>query len=131
MKSTATQTDAVDPAELVGDILAELPAHSQLQVASKLFSEYALANCLLTIPEDFLSLAAKAMAQLKRSERSNVLYNLAKGIGTPRDDGSDSRLPTRRMPMGLVEHIVNFFVAEAMRKVRGSCMHLIFFCLAC
>ncbi len=68
VKSTATQTDAVDPAELVGDILAELPAHSQLQVASKLFSEYALANCLLTVPEDFLSLAAKAMAQLKQSE---------------------------------------------------------------
>ncbi len=57
----------------------------------------------LTVPEDFLSLTAKAMAQLKRSERSNVLYNLAKGIGTPRDDGSDSRLPTRHMPMGLVD----------------------------
>ena len=60
------------------------------------------------------------MAQLKRSERTNVLYKLAKGIGTPREDGSDSRLPTRRMPMGLVEHIANFFVAEEMCKVRRS-----------
>ena len=105
---TATQTDPPDPAESIGDMLRQISTDSQLEVISKLFSEYALANICLTVPEDFLSLAAKAMAQLKRSERTNVLYKLAKGIGTPREDGSDSRLPTRRMPMGLVEHIANF-----------------------
>ena len=57
------------------------------------------------------------MAQLKHNERSNVLYNLAKGLGTPRLDGSDSRFPAKRMPMGLVEYATNFFVADKMQQV--------------
>ena len=44
-----------------------------------------------------------AMANLRHNARSNVLYNLAKGMGTPRADGSDSRFPVKRMPMGLIE----------------------------
>lgn len=116
--TVSTQTDPADPAEFVVNILGQLSAGAQLEAMSKFFSEYALANFSLTVPEDFLSLAAKAMAKLKHSERSNVLYNLAKGIGTPRDDGSDSRFPTQRMPMGLVEHIANF-VADKMQKVSG------------
>ena len=47
----------------------------------------------------------------------NVLYNLAKGLGTPRLDGSDSRFPAKRMPMGLVEYATNFFVADKMQQV--------------
>ena len=55
------------------------------------------------------------------SVRTNVVYYLANSIATPREDGSDSRLPTKQMPMGLIEHIANFFSAEEMRKVRGLC----------
>lgn len=122
---TAVATTQTDPrpsnsADVIGSILSELNADSQIEVMSKLFSKYISTYFNLDVPEDFLSLAAKSMAQLKCSKRSNVLYNLAKGIGTPRADGSDSRLPTRRMPMGIVEHIANFFVAEKMRKVRWA-----------
>ena len=52
----------------------------------------------------FLELAAAAMQHLKSCGRANVLYNLAKAIGTMRDDLSDSLLPANRMPMGLIEH---------------------------
>ena len=113
----AAQTDPVAVAHVVGEMLSQLSEGYQLEFMSKFFSQYALVNHCLTVPEDFLILSAKAMAQLKHSDRSNVLYNLAMGLGTLRDDGSDSRFPTRRMPMGLVEHMANFFVAEEMRKV--------------
>ena len=63
----------------------------------------------ITVPEDFLILAAKAMSQLKKNKRSNIIYNLAKGLGTPRLHGNDSMFPTKRMPMGLVEYVINFF----------------------
>ena len=52
--------------------------------------------------------------------RSNVVYGLAKAIGTERADKSNSRLPAKRMPMGLLEHIVNFYNADSYTKVKFS-----------
>ena len=49
--------------------------------------------------------------------RSNVLYNLAKALGTMRDDQTDSLLPVKRMPMGLIEHCVNFFCCSHSEQV--------------
>ena len=66
---------------------------------------------------DFIELSAKAMVHLKESKRTNVLYSLAKDLGTLRCDESDTRFPTKRMPLGLLEYMVNFFEAEEMRKV--------------
>lgn len=91
---------------------------------SRFFSQHTLVNFGVCVPEDFLSLAAKAMGQLKLSQRTNVLYTLAKGIATPREDRRDSRLPIKCMPMGLIEHLANFFVADYMRKVRMSFVYL-------
>lgn len=43
------------------------------------------------VPEDFLVLASSAIHHLSEKGRSNIiLYSLAKGIGTVREDGSDS-----------------------------------------
>ena len=84
---------------------------------SRWFTQYARREYDVKVEEDFLSLAAKAMAQLRLSDRSNALYNLAKGWGTLRKDMSDSRFPIKRMPMGLVEYAANFFASEQMRKV--------------
>lgn len=54
---------------------------------------YVLVNFSVTVPNDFLSLSAKAMAELKHNDRSNVLYNLAKCMETLRRDGGNSRIP--------------------------------------
>ena len=94
-----------------------LSRDDQLKELSSLFSAYFLVTFSVTVLNDFLSLSSKAMAQLKHNYRSNVLYNMAKCMGTLRRDGGDSRFPMRRMPMGLVEHIANFFVTEDMQKV--------------
>ena len=59
------------------------------------------------MPDDYLIYNANAMAYLKHNAHSNVLYNLARGWGTMREDGSDSRFPVKRMPIGLV-CFVNF-----------------------
>ena len=70
------------------------------------------------MPDDFLVLTAKAMDYLKCNNRSNVLYKLAKGIGTMREDETDSRFPTKRMPMCLVEYAANFYAADNLQSVR-------------
>ena len=110
-------------ATLLATCMYIFSAGSQLEIMSQRFSLYTVANLNLLVPDDFLSLAAKAMCQLKLNKRTNVLYYLAKGMATPREDGSDTRLPIKRMPMGLIEHVANFFVAEEVRKV--SCVGFI------
>ena len=47
------------------------------------------------IPNDFLQLAIAAMCHLKANQCHNVLYDLAKGIGTLRADKSDSIFPVK------------------------------------
>ena len=54
---------------------------------------------------------------LQSCGRSNVVHQLVRALGSLRDDGSDSLLPARRMPMGLIEHCVNFFNSSSMKEV--------------
>jgi len=54
------------------------------------------------------------MSQLRYRQRTNVMYNLAKGLGTQRVDGSDSRFPTKCMPMELIEYTADFFLVMIM-----------------
>ena len=82
--------------------------------------------------DDFLEVASSAMARLKAGNRSNVVYNLAKGIGTSRKDEAESQFPVGKMPMGLVEYTANFFVAEDSNSVnyfiisRANYIHMFF-----
>ena len=46
-----------------------------------------------------------------------MIYNLVKSLGTMRDDGLDSLLPAKRMPMGLIEYAVAFYAASSIQKV--------------
>ena len=46
------------------------------------------------------------------------MYNLAKGMGTLRDDKEDSRFPIKRMPMGLVEYTAQFFAFDNLQQVK-------------
>ena len=109
------QADSIDVSTLLV-LFKKLPEEDQLQAVSKMFTAYlSSGHCL--VPEDFLIHAKNAMLQLRRHGRSNVLYNLAKGIGTMREDNSDSKFPTKCMPMGLVEYAANFFSCDNLQQV--------------
>jgi len=116
LKTTATQTNS-EEASLVEYALNQLPTESQLSALSKLFSAYLRDQFSLTVPDDFLKNAASAMLRLSDGGRTNVLYNLAKGIGTMRPDQSDSRFPIKQMPLGLVEYAAHFFAADNLQQV--------------
>ena len=89
----STQTDDLHMTTIV-HCYDKLSADSKLEILSKLFTSYMLTNFGLLVPDDFLNCSAKAILKLKRSERTNVLYNLAKGIGTTKVDSNGSRFPT-------------------------------------
>ena len=87
-----------------------------LVVLSALFSELLLKRGI-TLPDDFLTYCVKAMQQLLKNNRSNVVYKLVKGIGTVRSDDSDSCFPCKRMPMGLLEYMADFFSSKRIQQV--------------
>ena len=53
-------------------------------------------NSDVAVPDDFLVLTLSAMEHLKACARSNVVYNLAKVLGTKREDNSDTLLSVCR-----------------------------------
>jgi len=115
-KSCNKQTDLVDSSTFL-DILNRLPTESQLPLLSEVFSVYMQNVFELLVPNDFLLLSATAMHQLSKNGRTNVLYNLAKGMVTLRQDKEDTRFPIKRMPMGLVEYTAQFFAFDNLQQV--------------
>ena len=96
-----------------------LTTDQTLSQLSQEFSEFVARPLGLSIPENFLVLSVNTMQHLKTCGRTNVLYALAKGIGTVRDDNSNSLFPSKRLPMGLLQHMANFFVARGLTNVRN------------
>lgn len=104
-------------------LLEGLNSLQQLQIISTLFHHYAVNDKDLLVPNDFLQLSIDSMQNLKDGRRCNVLYKFAKATATMRDDGSDTLLPIKRLPMGLLEHCVNFFTATSIVQVCDTIYH--------
>ena len=54
------------------------------------------------------------MVHLKESNPSNVLYSLAKGLGTLRCDESDTRFPTKEYCWVFLSTVGTVFLAHAL-----------------
>ena len=95
--------------ELTLDEVDNPTSHEQhMMTVLAAFSDIACVSGI-NVPSDYLDYSLKAMKRLKESGRSNVLYSLARSLATPRSDGTGSKFPTTRMPIGLLEYLVNFF----------------------
>lgn len=95
--------------------MTQLNSHEQLHVISILYSSSQQHPS--SVPADFLELAFNALCHLHDCGRSDILYLMAKGLGTMRRDESDSLLPAKRMPIGLNEYAANFFTAHSIQQV--------------
>jgi hypothetical protein len=84
-----------------------------IQFLSDMISRFAERHLDVSVPSDYLHLSLKGMKKLKQSKCINVLYELSKGLGITRPDGSDSTFPTKRMPMRLLQYMVSFFNSGA------------------
>ena len=78
--------------------LDSLQPTQQLSILSQLFGLISQ----MSVPSDFLDLANHGMHHLKEHGRSNLIYQLARCVGTMCAYGSDSLLPVKRMPTGLI-----------------------------
>lgn len=99
-------------------MLLMLPEAEQLQAITTLMQVFsARSYSTVDIPDDFFDLCLRAMTRLKQVGRSNVVYRLVKGLGNMREDQSDSCLPTLRMPMDLLEYVINFYSCKSLSEV--------------
>ena len=76
----------------------------QLTLISELFRLYCVEQSDISPPIDFLELSILVMKHLHSCGRSNVLYHLAKALGTVRNGENESLIPVRRIPLELTEH---------------------------
>ncbi len=95
-----------------------LSSDEQLVLVSDMFKHIASNKYSLDAPDDFVELALKGMQKLISDGKSNVIYGLCKGFGCSRPEKeNESYFPTSRMPMGLLEYMVNFFITKHGNKV--------------
>lgn len=122
--SSSTQTDS-DMSSVINQMVSlvtALPEEQQYDTVNKVMQVLAARlHPTATVPDDFIALCLRAMERLKKFGRYNVVYGLVRALGTMREDGSDSRLPVLRMPMGMLEYIISFFQSESINKVNYYC----------
>lgn len=100
----------VDTIATVMGRLEQLDGEQLLVVLGELFSKVAEQQQVY-VSTDFLPLSLNAMKQLSTCGRSNILYGLARGLGTKRADGNDSLFPSKKLITGLFEYCIQFFNA--------------------
>jgi len=99
-------------------LLATLPPDKQCTLLSGIFDMFLKKSTdLLHVLDGFIQLAINGMSHLKKCEISNAIFLLDKALGTMRQDQSYSLLSAKQMPMGLIEHCVNYFSATSINKV--------------
>ena len=72
------------------------------------------------VPSDFIALCSKGISVLHQNEKDNIIYYLAKGLGTPREDGTGPRLPIDRMPFGLLSYNIRYFALDKVNNITSD-----------
>lgn len=118
-RTTGSQTEHCTT--VVNEILSLLKSMSeaeQLNTVDELLSATVkMLHINIDLPKDFVSKAVAGMQHLQKCQRYNIIYGIAKGFGTMRPDGSDSVIPARRMPTGMLEYTAKFFVSPSLSRV--------------
>ena len=60
------------------------------------------------------------MKTLHENGKQNIIYHLARGLGTQRADGSGPRLPIDRMPFGLLSYNIQYFSSDTVNNLRAD-----------
>ena len=105
-------------------LLSSMTNKLRTQLIQHLFLHFLSLQChddyKTFVPLDFLNLCCKSFNVLRENGKDNILYHLAKGLGTPREDGTGPRLPIHRMPFGLLNYNIRYFSSETVNKLKAD-----------
>ena len=105
-----------------------IPEREQADAICKLMQGLAVKSSL-NVPDGYISDSLAAMQRLQHAGRSNILAQLAKAFGATRPDGIESLMPVNRMPVGLIEYVVNFFTSNSVSLLQQHTMAHIMYSL--
>ena len=100
--------ERIDTANTIKKAIEGLESGQQLSLIGKVFSSITDSRGI-SVPTDYLHYSLAAMQNLMENGRHNVLYGLARGLGTVREEGGDSIFPCKKVVTGLIEYSVDFF----------------------
>ena len=87
--STSVQTEPEPPdvCKQLKSLLSTISGENQLSVLNELLQSIALSQLpTVSIPNDFLAQSLSCMQRLKAAGKYNILYGVARGFGTMRED---------------------------------------------
>lgn len=119
--STSTSAEFIDICENVIHLFQKLAHSEQVSLLQTLFDNC----CAGRFPgaKDYIQHSISGMQHLHSNRKRNVLAGAARAFGVLRPDGSDSLLPTSRMPFGMLDYTISFFNARSRNEVHG-CLHV-------
>ncbi len=115
-----SQTTSPQSIEVTDTFLERFEILSCEEQLSQCISVHSKTHHNMDLPDDFIQFCLSAMKNLDSHGKTNVLYRLAMGLGSVRPDSSDSVFPITRMPFGLLDHMVNFFISTRGTNVSFS-----------
>ena len=97
------------------EAISDLKLPEQFSLVDKIFNSMAEDQGTFQC-NDFVSKSLIAMRHLQRNNKCNIMYGLAKDLGTFRSNG-ESLLNVHKMPFGLLAYNIMFFSAEHVYQV--------------
>ena len=114
------QTDECMPCTLPDSVIISefdtLNFETQETVLSTLLCSHATTVHNVAVPKDFLNSLFVAAYNLKDARRSNIIFKLCRVLAG-QDNGGKSRIPLKRMAIGMLEHIINFYTVSSLEHV--------------
>lgn len=94
----------------IAALISSLDEAQLTELANLSFLKMALKSGIDSNPADFASLSVNAMKKLQEQKKNNLVYKFAFCIAQNRPGSDETFFPLDRMPFGLVEYQIEFFL---------------------
>ncbi len=115
-----------DKVACIEAVMQKMDLNDAEEVANMAFYQLALKKDISSYPSNFAEIASNAMVILQEHNKPNIVYNLAKCLGTYRPGTTATIMPINRMPFGLLEYQIQFFSCTNTSQVAVAQFVLLF-----
>lgn len=103
--------------QIVENNFKKIPETEKSSILDSMFKTVCKESNMKQQPNTFVTLSIQSMTTLEKKGKPNLLFDLAKCLGTTRPNSDETLLPMNRMPFGLIQHQLQFFSATDVRQV--------------
>ena len=88
-----------------------------IAILDKLYTWVACKKGIASNPRSFIQLCLGAMKRLEDNNNVNLVFKFCQGLALDRPDKSGPLIPIHRMPFGLMQYCIEFFICKNVMQV--------------